>query len=152
MKKGIDLLCVLVAFMLVGLLGCTNSSGGDSEGEDPPDLVSDEPVPPLLTSAGDITDFLWKPEADGGYNNGLLVILVDPCEVVVLVNGEELVDFGPGNGRCTTARSLTKSGCGYGTNVQVQVLDSFTRLPYLFPGGLDTYIIPNGCNRTEFKL
>ncbi len=139
------------ALLLLGCLGCTTDSGGDSdETESPPPVVDPDPTP--VTSAGEITDFLWKPQSDGGYNPGLLVILVDPCDVVVLVNGEELTDFGPGNGRCTTARSLTKSGCGYGANARVQVLDSFTRLPYLFPGGLDTYTIPNGCNRVEFKL
>lgn len=105
----------------------------------------------LPQSAGQITDFLWKPESDGGYNPGLLSILVNPCGVQVLVNGEELQNFGPGNGRCSTARSLRKSGCGYGGNARVEVIDPSSGLPYTFPDGNPYYIIPNGCSRVEFK-
>ncbi|MCC6952705.1 MAG: hypothetical protein IT290_01165 [Deltaproteobacteria bacterium] len=106
----------------------------------------------LPRSAGQITDFLWKPEADGGYNNGLLVILVNPCDADVRVNGEPLENFGPGNGRCTTARSLTRSGCGYGGNIRVEVFAPGSGLPYEFPDGNLYYTIPNGCDRTEFRI
>jgi hypothetical protein len=103
-------------------------------------------------SAGLVTSFLWKPESEGGFNPGLLSILVDNCNVQVLVNDVELQDFGPSNGRCTTARSTTQDGCSFGSNVRVQVLDRGTGLPYLFPGNQPVYIIANGCNRTEFYL
>lgn len=153
MMKSKGLVRLVVIVFCCGLVGCTSDSGSDdSQAEIPPEVIDGGSDVPLVTSAGEIQDFLWKPQADGGYNTGLLVVLVDPCEVAVIVNGDELIDFGPSNGRCTTARSLSKSGCAYGANVKVQVLDRLTRLPYLFPGGLDTYTIPNGCNRTEFKL
>lgn len=103
-------------------------------------------------SAGEITDFLWKPESEGGYNFGLLSILVNPVGARVLVNGEELWDSGPSNGRGTTARSLSKSGCAYGNNVKVEVLEGLTGIPYSFPDGKLFYTVPNGCQRTEFKL
>ena len=111
----------------------------------------DAAIPPIPPSIGEIRDFLWKPKSEGGYNPGLLSILVDACDVRVLVNEDELPDFGGTNGRCTTARSTTKSGCDYGSNVRVQVLDRSTGAPYLFPGNVTEYIIPNGCNRVEFK-
>lgn len=111
----------------------------------------DAAIPPVPPSIGEIRDFLWKPKSEGGYNPGLLSILVDACDVRVLVNEDELPDFGGTNGRCTTARSTTKSGCDYGSNVKVQVLDRSTGAPYLFPGDVTEYIIPNGCSRVEFK-
>jgi hypothetical protein len=103
-------------------------------------------------TAGEITDFLWKPRADGGFNNGLLVVLVSACDAQVLVNGTELIDFGPSNGRCTTARSLSTTGCGFGSNIRVEVIARQSGLPYRFPSGETFFTIPNGCNRTEFKF
>ena len=103
-------------------------------------------------SAGEITDFLWKPEADSDYNKGKLIIHADPCDTRVVVNGEELGQFGAGNGRCTTARSLTKSGCAFGANIKVEIFDEATGAPYLFPGGQPYIIIPNGCDRVEVKI
>ena len=101
-----------------------------------------------IESAGDIFDFLWKPESDGGANPGSLVVLVGQCNVDVRVNGESLSDSGSGNGRCTTARG-TRPGCAYGANVKVEVIDNISALPYLFDG--DPFlIIPNGCSRVEF--
>ena len=102
-----------------------------------------------VESAGDIFDFLWKPESDGGANPGSLVVLVLQCNVDVRVNGVSLADGGSGNGRCTTARG-TKPGCAYGSNVKVEVIDKASNLPYLFDA--DPFlIIPNGCNRVEFE-
>ncbi|MCB0310845.1 MAG: hypothetical protein KDD42_06405 [Bdellovibrionales bacterium] len=105
-----------------------------------------------LPSAGSIRDFLWKPESDGGFSPGNLVVLTDACNVDVLVNGEKLVDYGPSNGRCTTARSQSRSGCQYGANITVEIVDSLSGYPYLFPDGQPYYIVPNGCNRSEFVL
>ena len=146
------ILTLVIVAVSVFCLGCSSDESDNLEEGPAPDQVAEPLEPNEVLPAGEITDFLWKPEADGGYNTGLLVVLVNPCDVKVLVNGEELIDFGPGNGRCTTARSVTKSGCDYGLNVQVQVLDRATGAPYLFPGGLDTFIVANGCNRTEFKI
>ncbi len=148
---------LLVSFFAVGLcsVGC-----GDDSGDDVSDQSGDAAVneglatapPPAPTYAGSITDFLWKPRAESNYNKGLLVIHASPCNLDVVVNGEQLRDYGPGNGRCVTARSTTRSGCGYGSNVKVEIFDSTTGLPYLFPDGNPHYIIPSGCNRTEFRL
>ncbi|MBX7138688.1 MAG: hypothetical protein K1X83_11960 [Oligoflexia bacterium] len=98
--------------------------------------------------AGDITDFLWKPAADSQFNTGKLVIHANPCDADVVVNGEHLPNFGAGNGRCTTARAQ-KPGCAYG-RATVQIFDESSGLPYRWPDGTDSYIVQNGCQRTEF--
>lgn len=102
-----------------------------------------------IKSAGEITDFLWKPEADSVFNPGKPVIHVNPCNATVYVNGQALEDYGPGNGRCNTSRMF--SSCGsYGTNIKVEVRDNETGLPYLHNG--QTFVtVPNGCRRFEFK-
>ena len=106
-------------------------------------------VEPAILSAGEILDFLWKPSSDGGYNPGKLSILVDACNVTVLANGESIPDFGSGNGRCTTARSQ-RTGCSYGQNVRVEVIDNSSGLPY-YHNGEPFVIVPNGCSRFEFR-
>lgn len=98
-----------------------------------------------VESAGDIFDFLWKPVSD---SSGNLVVLVAQCDVDIKVNGTSLTDSGGANGRCTTGRGA-QPGCGYGSNVKVEVIDRASNLPYLFDG--EPFItIPNGCNRVEF--
>lgn len=101
------------------------------------------------TTAGEVTDFLWKPSAESSYNPGGLIIHVSPCNIRVVVNGETLPDYGPGNGRCITARSQ-KPGCSYGRNVHVDLLDIDTGLPYTH-AGQSFVTVPNGCSRFEFK-
>lgn len=102
-----------------------------------------------IKSAGEITDFLWKPRAESSYNRGSPVIHVNPCDATVYVNGNATRDFGPGNGRCNTSRLF--SGCGaYGSNIKVEVIDNKTGLPY-FNGSEPFVIVPNGCSRYEFK-
>lgn len=102
-----------------------------------------------LKSAGEITDFLWKPRAESPYNEGSPVIHVNPCNATVYVNGEPLRDFGEGNGRCNTSRMF--SSCGsYGSNIKVEVIDNESGLPY-FNGDDPFVIVPNGCSRYEFK-
>lgn len=99
-------------------------------------------------SAGEITDFLWKPAADSQFNSGSPVIHVNPCNATVYVNGQALQDFGPGNGRCNTSRMF--SNCGsFGTNIKVEVIDNASGLPY-FDGPNPFVIVPNGCTRFEF--
>jgi hypothetical protein len=135
--------------------GCGDSSDNDNSDQNGDLSVNrDESTAPAPTPtyAGPITDFLWKPRAESSYNEGLLVIHASPCNLDVVVNGEHLRDYGPGNGRCVTARSITRSGCGYGSNVKVEIFDTSTGLQYLFPDGNPYYIISNGCNRTEFRL
>ena len=95
-----------------------------------------------------ISDFLWKPESE---RDGNLVILVDPQGVRIVVTGrisEELTDFGPSNGRGTTARAV-HSGCDFGSNVTVEFFSrSGTRMSV--SDGRSSVNIPNGCNRLEF--
>lgn len=98
---------------------------------------------------GQITDFLWKPKAESDYNKGSLVIHAAPCNATVVVNGETLLDFGPGNGRCNTSRAF-KPGCAFGNNVKVEIFDNESGLPYTHEG--QPFItVPRGCDRFEFK-
>jgi len=102
-----------------------------------------------IKSAGEITDFLWKPRAESSYNQGSPVIHANPCDATVYVNGQALMDFGEGNGRCNTSRMF--SSCGsYGSNVKVEIFDNKSGLPY-FNGNDPFVIVPNGCSRYEFK-
>lgn len=137
-----------------GYSGAIESSGACNESLIAPCLsalrASVEAAKPQ--TIGTVRWFLWKPESDGGYNPGLLSILIDPCNVRVYVNGVELADYGPTNGRCTTARSVTTDGCGFGSNARVEVVDASTGIPYAFPDGNPYYIIPNGCSRVEYRI
>lgn len=102
-----------------------------------------------IKSAGEITDFLWKPRADSVFNPGKPVIHVDACDATVFVRGQALTDYGPGNGRCNTSRMF--SDCStYGTNIRVEVKDNSTGLPYLH-NGQPFVTVPSGCSRFEFK-
>lgn len=98
---------------------------------------------------GQITDFLWKPKAESDYNKGSLVIHASPCNATVAVNGERLLDFGPGNGRCNTSRAF-KPGCAFGNDVKVEIFDNASGLPYSHEGQ-PFIIVPRGCDRFEFK-
>lgn len=100
------------------------------------------------SSSRQVSNFLWKPESESGYNPGGLSVILNPCDVRVFVNNEEVIDYGSGNGRCITARS-PHPGCDYGTNAVVRITEKNTGLPVLF-GTSETYTIPNGCERTEY--
>lgn len=103
----------------------------------------------LAKSAGQITDFLWKPRAESPYNKGMPVIHANPCNATVYVNGEALLDYGEGNGRCNTSRMM-RSCSSYGSNIKVEIIDNETGAPY--HNGDDPFVIvPNGCSRYEFK-
>ena len=102
-----------------------------------------------IKSAGEITDFLWKPAAESPYNRGNPVIHANPCNATVYVNGNALIEFGPGNGRCNTSRMFS-SCSSFGTNIKVEIIDNETGLPY-FNGPDPFVIVPNGCSRYEFK-
>jgi len=136
-------LCLLVLFQCIACGSSGSSDAGDSEAS----LESAE----LVVSAGQITDFLWKPESDAhSPSPGTLAILVNACNADVRVNGTSLAYSGPSNGRCTTARG-PRSGCGYGQNVKVEIIDPVSGVPYFFPTGEPFYIVTNGCNREEFR-
>ncbi len=112
--------------------------------------LADTYTPELPPSAGTMSNFLWKPKAESAYNEGLPVIHVNPC-ADVYVNGEgPIKDFGPGNGRCVTAR-LFKSCGSFGSNIKVEVFQTGTQIPYLDPRtGLPYVTVPSGCDRYEF--
>ena len=95
-----------------------------------------------------VSKFLWKPGSESPYNPGGVSILLNPCDVRVVVNGTEIREYPSGNGRCTTVRSA-KAGCDFGTNVKVEVFDQATGEAVYF--GSQPYLtITNGCDRTEF--
>jgi hypothetical protein len=92
------------------------------------------------SGAGEITKFLWKPVSD---SDSKLAIHVTPAGSIV-VNGESGSLRGPGNGYAELGR-FSKTGCAYGAQARVQVLDR-EGVPLLLNGS-DTITIPNGCNR-----
>ena len=94
---------------------------------------------------GTIQHLLWKPASDV---TGLLVVLVDVYDAYVYVNGQFIGTGEPSNGWGSTVRA-TRPGCTYGSNVRVSVKDSKGGI-YLFPGGQEEYVVPNGCVRTQF--
>jgi hypothetical protein len=98
-------------------------------------------------SAFVIDDFLWKPAAE---RDGNLVVLVNPFAARVVVNGTTLTDFGPSNGRGTTARA-NKPGCAFGNNVTVEVFDFQDRRIFT-ADGKPSVTVPRGCDRYEFTL
>lgn len=100
--------------------------------------------------AGQVTDFIWKPESDGGYRPGDLVVLASPCDADIKVNGSALDDFGSYHQYCTLARG-NKPGCSYGSNIKVEVIDRGTGRAYAFPDGKLYYTVGNGCSRYEFQ-
>ena len=100
-------------------------------------------------TAGEMHDFLWKPEAESDYNKGSMVIHVSPCNATVYVKGQALHDYGPANGRCNTSRAFNP-GCDYGNNIKVEVIDNKTKRPYTH-NGVPYVIVPRGCDRYEFK-
>lgn len=99
-----------------------------------------------------IRNFLWKPTSE---SNGNLVILVNPLNVRIVVEGnatETLRNIGESNGRGTTARA-NRSGCAFGSNVRVTFFNAQNQpIPVSgnSPDGFSV-IVPNGCNRMEFR-
>lgn len=128
----------------------TSSGGGSSCGQAETAVCYNALVDShAKKSAGQITDFLWKPRAESPYNKGMPVIHVNPCNATVYVNGDKLLDYGEGNGRCNTSRML-KSCSSFGSNVRVEIIDNETGAPY-YHGDKPYVIVPNGCSRYEFK-
>jgi len=102
-----------------------------------------------VQSSQSVSWFLWKPESE---RDGKLAVLIDPYGVTVVVRGaitQTLTDFGPSNGRGTTARS-NHSGCAFGS-ATVEFYDSDGLRVHLADGS-PTVSIPNGCDRVEFHL
>lgn len=91
-------------------------------------------------TAGELTSFLWKPQAD---SDGNLAIHTGPFGTTVSVNGEVGRNQGSGNGFGSLAR-FTRPGCSYG-NARV-VVRSSSGFPYTV-GGQASFGIPNPCGR-----
>lgn len=138
--------CTLGLFIF-GAGACT-SSGSNDDNDETQATATPESLEEISNLV--INDFLWKPNSE---RDGNLVVLVNPVGVRVDVTGdisETLIDFGPSNGRGTTARSFNR-GCNYGTNVLVEFFDSLGRR-ILVADGRREVRIPNGCDRLEFRL
>ena len=91
-----------------------------------------------------VSNFLWKPVSE---RDGNLVVLYNPGNTTVVVNGVTLTNTGPSNGRAVTARA-SRSGGSFGTNIRVQIFDSLGRA-LQFPNGQSTLIIADGSSRVE---
>ena len=102
-----------------------------------------------VEGAGEVTNFLWKPNSESPYNPGGVSILLNPCNARVFINGEEIRDYGGTNGRCVTARSA-QSGCSYGSNIKLEAIDAVSGKPFTF-NGATSLTIPDGCSRFEFN-
>lgn len=107
-----------------------------------------KPAPNANAELLEFRNFLWKPESDGGYNPGSASILFNPFAEKILVNGQEIQDFGPGNGRMVTARTF-KSGCAWGKNITVEAFDAQGNP--LTHNGEPFVIVQDGCARFEFE-
>ena len=93
---------------------------------------------------GQVTQFLWKPVAE---RDGNLVVLLSPT-AIVRVNGVELASSGGSNGFSATLRG-NRPGGAYGANIRIEAFTPDGEL-LLFPGGAQSYTIPNGGSRVEF--
>lgn len=94
---------------------------------------------------GVVSNFLWKPVAE---KDGNLVVLTNPFNTTIRVNGQTLTSTGASNGRGTTARG-NKPGCAYG-RATVTVTNSDGAI-VLFPNGSRSFTIENGCDRVELR-
>ena len=94
-----------------------------------------------------VSDFLWKPDSESGYNPGGVSILLNPCDVDVYVNGTEIRQYPSGNGRCVTVRSGSP-GCDFGSDVQITLKKGGETVYF---GENPSLTIPNGCERFEFE-
>jgi hypothetical protein len=92
-----------------------------------------------------VSNFLWKPQAERDNN---LVVLLNPGNATIVVNGETLAPSGPSNGRGTTARG-NRPGGAYGSNIRLEAFDSSGRA-LIFPGNQSFFIIENGSQRVQF--
>lgn len=119
------------------------------------DVCGGDKIAPCLTAlhssqtetAGEMREFLWKPKSDTKGN--IVVIHEDHCGAEAIVNGEVLEYKGAGNGRCGTYAGK-KHGCNYGANIKVQLRDRKSG-QYYTHNGEPHVIVPNGCQRFEFK-
>ena len=132
-----------------------SETGPDGESGSQSEVTNDDIDEPVTSNPGSsitfsLRRFLWKPDSE---RDGNLVVLVDRERVRVEVFGsvsETLVDFGPSNGRGSTARG-SRPGGGYGGNIRVTFFDSEGR-QVLLNDGRPEVIIPNGADRVEFIL
>lgn len=142
-EGGVNISELIVGEHVGGNIEATGSCGESNVASCYADLAKGE----IANSDREVKNFLWKPNSESPYNPDGVSILFNPC-AKVLVNGSEVRDYGPSNGRCVTAR-LAETGCSFGANVKVEVLDKTTGEPYTF-NGQPSFTIANGCNRTEF--
>lgn len=94
--------------------------------------------------------FLWKPVGEGGspQYSGNPVILLDLENVQVEANGERLKDFGPSNGRGTTARSLKKCS-QFSKPVELTFFEQDGRQISTKKG--DKVVVEDPCSRKEWN-
>lgn len=144
-EGGVNLSELIVGRHVGGNIEATGSCGEANVAGCYADLANGDNA--SSDSDKEVSNFLWKPNSESPYNPGGVSILFNPC-AKVLVNGSEARDYGPSNGRCVTAR-LSETGCSFGSNVKIEVLDKTTGEPYTF-NGQSSFTIANGCNRTEF--
>lgn len=145
------LVTLLLAVVGLSFAGCTSSSSDDEIDDGGEDLESptEDPIIDQPTSAGFMSNFLWKPEAESAYNRGNPIIHSNPC-ALTFVNGALVTEFGPGNGRCNTARLFERCGT-FPANTKVEIVDIQSGLPYLDPNtNLPYVLIPSPCSRFEF--
>ncbi len=114
----------------------------------PTEVPTPEPTVSNISTSR-ITSFIWKPESD---STGKLVVLVNPRNVRIEVQGdisETLKDFGPSNGKGTTARA-NHTGCDFGDNVILEFFEAATGKRILSRTGKTALLVPDGCERVEF--
>jgi len=92
-------------------------------------------------SAGPLSAFLWKPFSD---SDGNLAIHTGPYNTIVVVNGEQGRNQGPGNGYGSLAR-FSRNGCGY-ASPRIEVRDGRSGLAYTV-NGRTSFTVPDPCSR-----
>lgn len=99
-----------------------------------------------------VTRFLWKPESEGGGPGyqGKPVILLDPLDVVVKVNGEEFFNTGPSNGWAATYRSNGNTCRQYSGQIRVEFFDKTTGEPLNTLFGQPFETIESPCTRKQW--
>lgn len=91
-------------------------------------------------TAGELSEFLWKPESD---SDGNLAIHTGPSNTIVVVNGETGENQGGGNGFGSLAR-FSRNGCAYqGPSIRVMNKDG---IPYTV-AGQTSFTVSDPCQR-----
>jgi len=91
-------------------------------------------------TAGELTEFLWKPESD---SDGNLAVHTGPSNTIVTVNGETGENQGGGNGFGSLAR-FSRNGCAY-SQPSIKVMNK-DGIPYTI-AGQTTFTVSDPCQR-----